>query len=313
MRLSDKPHARKLESEQCANGTLSRRKIRRPVIIIGCARSGTTMLGRILSQHPDLAIWHELRMIWMHGHAYNDHDELGPNDLTPRISRFIDKKFAGHLAQIGKLRFGDKTPSNCYRIPFIHALYSDCRIINIIRDGRRVVSSLSKISQSKPAPLGRMLRKRLTHTPVWEWPAYLPRFCRNVQSRLSGKPNLRWGPLPAHWHDWEILPRHVRFAEQWRSAIHASTRDGRALPADNYIEIRYEDIIKSPERIIRDVLEFAELTPSEELFTFASTHIDPARANRSRSFLGESEARDVEKRLAPMLHELGYPLAENNE
>ena len=86
----------------------------------------------------------------MYRHAYRSHHELSAEDLTPAIARYIDRRFGRFLERSGRSRFAEKTPSNCLRIPFIHALYPDCRIINIIRDGREVVASTLKM-QARPS------------------------------------------------------------------------------------------------------------------------------------------------------------------
>lgn len=39
------------------------RNVKKPIILLGCARSGTTLLGSILEQHPDVAYWVEPRPI----------------------------------------------------------------------------------------------------------------------------------------------------------------------------------------------------------------------------------------------------------
>ena len=109
------------------------------------------MLGRIFTRHPDVAYWPEPRPVWMYRNAYREDHRLGAEDLTPSIAGHIDAKFARFLARSGRRRFAEKTPSNCLRIPFSHALYPDCRMINIIRDGRDSVASTLRRNASHDA------------------------------------------------------------------------------------------------------------------------------------------------------------------
>lgn len=288
---------------------LLHRRVRKPIIVMGCARSATTMMGRILRLHPDVAIWWEPRSVWMYGHAYQSHDELGAADCTPRIARHIDRKFGRFLKQSGRSRFAEKTPSNTFRIPFIHALYPDCRIVNIIRDGRNVVRSILQVQKSFSSPDSKRIRERFAHTPIWEWPAYFPFFFRTTwRTRVLGKPPRFWGPMPKGWQQWEDLPRHLRVAEQWRSSVEASTRDGRALPAENYHEIMYENLMQRPVDVIRDMLEFVELAPSQDVFDYVEAKIDPNRTHRWKGTLSEEQEREVADRLGPTLEKLGYDL-----
>lgn len=299
-------------ADQINQSILPNRRIRKPIIVIGCARSATTMMGRILSHHPDVDMWHELRMIWMYRNAYQPHDELSAKDLTPRIARHIDRKFARHLERSGRRRFAEKTPSNCFRIPFIHALYPDCRIINIIRDGRNVVRSMLRVQEhSKPDRNVHRFKKRIAHTPLWEWPAYLPRFFRTFwRARILGKPMKIWGPLPRDWQQWQNLPRHLIVTEQWRRSVEASIRDGRALPSDNYFEIRYEALMQRPIDIISEMLEFTALPRSDEVLEYVERHIDPNRTHRWEGTLAEEQEREIVERIGPLLEELGYDRAD---
>jgi len=283
------------------------RRIRQPIIILGSARSATTLLGSILSGHPDVAVWHELRMIWMYGHAYQSHDELGAEDVTPRIARHIDRQFIRYLERSGKSRFADKTPSNCFRVRFIHALYPDCRIVNIIRDGRNVVRSLLQVQQRKTDRTMKRLRKRIALTPIWEWPAYVPRFFRTYwRSSVLGKPMKAWGPLSRDWREWQALPRHLAVAEQWRQSVAASIRDGRALPEENYTEIRYESLMKHPEDELRSILQFADLSESSNVLNYAREVLEPGRAHRWKGTLTDEQEAEVAERLEPLLRDLGY-------
>ena len=281
------------------------RRIREPICVVGVGRSGTGMIARILRQHPNVAYLGEPRPVWMHGHAYRRDHALAAEDLTPRIARYIDGEFARFLKRSGRGRFMEKTPSNCLRIPFIQALYPDVRIINIIRDGRAVVRSQLKLQER--GPRRGLVRSRMRETRVWEWPAYLPMFLRTVWwTKVLGRTARFWGPKPPGWWQWLHLPPHVIAARQWRSLVETSIRDGRVLPAENYLEIRYERLLAEPEAVVKDLVQFTGLDPSEEVVTFTRGYIDPSRHTRWAGTLDDQQAREVEQEMQPLLEELGY-------
>ena len=70
-------------------------RIQSPILIVGSPRSGTTLLGKILSSHPEVAYWEEPRTIWSQGHAWRGDDVLMEADLTPSIARRIDGSVGG--------------------------------------------------------------------------------------------------------------------------------------------------------------------------------------------------------------------------
>lgn len=279
--------------------------MREPIILLGTARSGTTLLGHILRHHPDVAYWGEPRPIWIHGNAYCDHDELLPEHLSPRIARFIDRRFAAFLAEAGRTRFAEKTPSNCLRVPFVHALYPDCRMVHIIRDGRAVVNSLVR-ERSKPPGI-RRFRKRLREIPLLEWPAYLPLFFRTAwRTQVLKKPASFWGPKPLGWEQWVGLPAHVQAAKQWTATVGSAVRDGRRLPKQSYLELRYEELIEAPERVTRTICEFAGLAVHPAMVEYARANVDPNRASKGGRALGPEMQAEIVPHLEPLLFELGY-------
>ena len=282
------------------------RRIAKPIILLGSGRSGTTLLGEVFAQHPDVAYWEEPRPIWMYRHAYRSHHELSAEDLTAPIARYIDRRFARFLADSGRRRFAEKTPSNCLRIPFIAALYPDCRVINLIRDGREVVASTLRM-QAGPPRLDRVLA-RVVETPLWEWPAYVPLFFQTAwRTGVLKQRSTYWGVKPAGWRQWTSLPPHILAAEQWKRVVEVSIRDGRALPAENYLEVRFARLIAQPAETLREMAAFAELADSPRMLDYAARQIDASRAKTSVLDLTDRQVREIEAAMSPLLAELGIP------
>lgn len=280
------------------------RRIRRPIHVLGFARSGTTMLARMFRAHPEISFMTEPRTVWSMGHAYRQDDRLRAEDASPRIARRIDRRFAAMMQERGGSRFAEKTPSNCLRVPFVHAIYPDGRFVHIVRDGRDVVRSLL-LAESRPPAQGR-LWQRLRETPPGDWPAQLPILARTVwRTRVLGRPATFWGPKPHGWKQWLDLPAHERAAHQWRACVEQALADGRALPAELYLELRYEQFVADPLAWTRRIFAFVELPPSPEVEAHVKEQVRGPRT-ASDGGLGPERERAIEKIMRPTLESLGY-------
>lgn len=120
----------------------------RPIFVVGCQRSGTTLFRLILDSHPNISCGPETRFL-----QGFDEDVLGSG--WPRMSLYgfereywVDQ-FADlfHNFQMtyaekrGKSRWADKTPLYVKHVPLLDELFPTCQIIHIIRDPRDVVAS----------------------------------------------------------------------------------------------------------------------------------------------------------------------------
>jgi len=117
----------------------------KPILIIGAARSGTTMMGNIISKHPDVAYWVEPNYIWKYKNARLHTDMIPKDYATKEIKNFIISRFIKFTELYNKKRFAEKTPANSLRLPFVREILPNCKIIHIIRDGRDVALSARKM------------------------------------------------------------------------------------------------------------------------------------------------------------------------
>ena len=151
----------------------------RPIIVVGCPRSGTTMLQLMLHAHARIAIPPETRFVLA---AYQERRDFG--DLAVAANRralarrIVDRKetrfcdlgldaddvveriaagpgtlgsalgtvFQRYAARFGKPRWGDKRPAYLHNIDVLLRLFPDAQFINIVRDGRDCVASLKEMS-----------------------------------------------------------------------------------------------------------------------------------------------------------------------
>ncbi len=100
----------------------------RPIFIVGCGHSGTTILLRILANHNDL-----------YGVNYESKALQGN---YPKISQILEWK--KNTRQSGKLRWVEKTPKHIQYIDRIFKIFPLAKVIVMQRDGRDVTVSMRK-------------------------------------------------------------------------------------------------------------------------------------------------------------------------
>jgi hypothetical protein len=282
--------------------------------IVGCPRSGTTLLRLMLDAHPLIAIPPET-------HFIIDLLDLDPADPEVRMHffratvqgpRWMDfhldaDTFRQHLEAIepftidaglrvfyrlyadrrGKPRWGDKTPEYGSHMARISDLLPAARFVHVVRDGRDVACSLRT---------------------VW------------------------WGPG-------DHFEAHASF---WHARVTECRRQGALCPY--YYEVQFETLVHEPETTIRKVCQFLELPYSALMLEYHRTAAermaelsdtlrpdgtvigrredrlrihertqhppDRDRVGRWRSELTARQIERVQQVAGPLLSELGYELYE---
>jgi len=118
-----------------------------PIFIVGCQRSGTTLVRLMIDSHPNISCGPETRFL-------ADLAKVTTENWT-RLSHFGFEKDYWHrsiaglfetiqhdyAASRGKTRWADKTPRYALSLDFIDELFPSCQVVHVVRDGRDVVAS----------------------------------------------------------------------------------------------------------------------------------------------------------------------------
>jgi hypothetical protein len=209
----------------------------RPFFIVGCDRSGTTMLRLILDRSPDVAIPTEsmivvdfagqagaplatdaefdrlARAVWRHPKVREWALPGGPPARAGRIGApayraALEAPFLAYAELHGKSRWADKTPYYVGELDLVKRVFPEARIVNLVRDGRDVALSLLRV------PFG----------PSNVWAA----------------------------------------ARQWRAAVDAGDA-GEDRYGEDVLTIRYEDLVADPEPVVKRVCAFCEIAYRPEM------------------------------------------------
>jgi hypothetical protein len=207
----------------------------RPVlpIVVGCGRSGTTLLRSMLDSHPSLAMsmgrWP--LDLWARRARYErpngfdlgrfaqdliavpqfDALRIEPDWVRAALAGVEPigygeawrRVFALYAQARGKTRVGHKNPGFVEHVETVASWWPEARFVHIHRDGRDV--ALSLVEQG-------------------------------------------WGPNNV-----------AGAARWWDERVRAGRRGGYALGADRYLEVLYADLVAEPEATLRRVCGFVEL------------------------------------------------------
>ncbi|KRE58812.1 sulfotransferase [Phycicoccus sp. Soil748] len=165
------------------------------------------------------------------------------------------------------------------RVGFLREAVPDLKVVNVVRDGRAVASSWLQMG--------------------W-WDGW------------KGPDKWIYGPLPADLQqEWVDHRRSfpVLAALAWKMLM-AAYEDARALtPADQWLDVRYEDFLLDPVATCKQMLEFLGLDWSPEFQAgFERQQITSGRSQAYREELTPKQLADVEDVLAEPLARWGYSL-----
>jgi len=250
-------------------------RLERPIFIIGCPRSGTTVAVELFARHPDIANLSEAQEIWDPRHHLDpeaDHHWTA-EQVRPEDTRRLHTRFEFHRRRQGRARFVNKNPRSSVRIDYIRAVFPDARIIHVVRDGRAVAHSLlrevRRTGERQGVPFGN--------------------FCKPPDWRTL----LREDPVEQAALQWREI---VRFVLDRRAALGAS-----------YHQFRYEDFCENPRAVLQRAYEFSGLRADEEALARLPKRLDSQNFQWKVSLLPE-QIETLNRIQGALLAELGYPL-----
>lgn len=282
------------------------------LFVVGCPRSGTTLLQRMLDHHPQMAVANDTHFIpralertrpdtineLIQGRDlrldeqlvagvrdYHRFTRLGLSEQevnkalegADTYQQLISRLYDGFGKQQGKPVAGEKTPDYVRHLPLLHGMFPEARSIHIIRDGRDVGLSLLEWAGEKKGP-GRF--------SLW-----------NEQPVAVG----------ALWWQWQVQ---------------AGREAAEILGPGTHLQVHYEDLVDRPQEVLCRITDFLRLPFHSAMLSY---HEGRARPNSGlsakqawlpptsglRCWKTDMRERDVilfELLAGELLNDLGYPL-----
>ena len=277
------------------------RMLDRPICIIGAARSGTTVLGHLLAHHPAVAYWEEPKYVWRYRKPTAPHDVRTAAEATPAVRHYIRSELSQHVVEHDADRLLEKTPSNCFRVPFVYAVLPNIRIVHLVRDGRDVAFSARqqwlRLNDGKADPteatgasvdgydrIWQPVWERLQalEVPLVDLPFYAAQYLQKLTMTAFGKERpYVWGPkFPDIREVAEAQNVLEVCAVQWAKSVQAARNGLRSVPDDQQLEVRFETLVQAPTTTLRRILDFAKISMDPTLIERAEETLRADAAHR---------------------------------
>lgn len=272
--------------------------IEKPIFILGTGRSGTTILGIVLSMHREVGYLNEPKAMWhlIHPHEdiignYSQADaqyRLTAEDATDEMRQRATQMFGAYLTATRSARLVDKYPELIFRVDFVRALFHDARFIFLVRNGWDTCLSIATWS------------KRLgvhVNGEKHDWWGVADRKWRLLVEQL-----VKTVPAFSEMTD-EIkhFKRHIdRAAVEWIVTMLEGLRLMQAS-SDCVHLIHFEDLTFEPDKTLAALCDFCELSADSKFCEYARQTLHPVPARKPF---------DVHPKIAPIfldtMAKLGY-------
>jgi len=230
-----------------------------PVFIIGCGRSGTTILGNTLAKHPQIKYLNERRDLWHR--AYPEFNIWGEGVKNPRL--FVGEKSIdpNKNTLLRKLLFREqilgnakilleKLPINNFRLKFLHKSFPEAKYIYLTRNGLEVSHSIEKSIKNKNWFTGNKLE-------------LLQKKIQEIQEEFD-----TIGQSDLHKGMWE-----------WKLSMQESNQFFNQLEPTKFTHISYQNFIEDTETSLKIIFDFLQLSYTDEFIKHSSKNIQ--RKNKS--------------------------------
>lgn len=258
-------------------------ELKPPIFLLGNVRSGTSMLHDFFDAHPDVAFWYEPRTVWCYADPRRKHDRFTADDATPKVTRYIRRRFLRYQREHGNRRVMEKTPSNLFRIPYVRAIFPESKFLYVIREPLANLSS-SEIKWRDPITISHAW-SRIKETPALQLHHYVARgFVDHFRRRVLRQRHVSiWGVrYPGIHEDRRSLTTEQIIAKQWVLCSRQAEEDLKDIDPSLIYRLRYDDFVTDPVPEFERILNHFDLEMTPELASLIATEVDPGRQNKWR-------------------------------
>jgi hypothetical protein len=245
-------------------------ELKSPIILFGNTRSGTTIVQKVMSQHPDIAGWYEPHALWLYPDPGRIYDEFDESDATDKVKKYIRKQFLKYQKLHGNKIILEKSPQNILRIPYVRAVFPDATFLYIVRNPFSFISSVEYKWQRTVT--GRGIIRRLKDTPITQLHYWVRRYIgQQFNKRILRKKYLSiWGPRYKDiYEDLKTKDLLTVIAKQWSECSRLAEQELTKFENGQVLRLRYEDFVDDPIPNLKRICAHCGLTFTNDVINAA--------------------------------------------
>ena len=248
------------------------KKVKKPVFIVGTGRSGTTILGTVLSMHKDVGFLNEPKALWHSIYPFEDiigsyTDEmafyrLDETHVSAQTIKNAHRLFGAFLFLTGNNKIIDKYPELIFRVSFVKKIFPDAKFLFLVRNGWDTCHSIKKWSMR----LG-VNKKGQVH----DWWGKDNRKWKILLTQIIQQDTFFKNSINAIDH----LQDHTDMAiVEWIATMREGLRLLRCRPTDIHM-VRFEDLTRTPRECLKKIQTFCSLDEDEIFLSYAKEVLKP--------------------------------------
>jgi Sulfotransferase family len=266
-----------------------------PLLLLGVSRSGTTLLRVVLDRSAGIAI--------------------------PDESFFVPLLARRHGRRIRAEAFLD----DLRRLPTVAAwgLSADDvapRIADGMDTGDAIAAIFETYAEREGKPRwGDKTPMYMRHLSLLERLFPTAQYVHLIRDGRDAATSFLQMPTGTYTRTWAHPDTPAEFACLWRTEVADARELGRRVGAERYLEVRYEELASEPERVVREICDFAALPFAPSMLEYVGSvdvsakphqqrllQAPTARVRDWRTELTGEDVRAFERVAGDLLAELGY-------